>query len=144
MLVQNILKTKEKSSIYWLKEDEPVSKAVEIMARERIGTIIVSETGEEPSGILSERDIVREMGKQGLSIVNGPISKIMTANPVTITGDKTPDEALQIMTDGRFRHLPVMEGGKLMGLISIGDVVKARLSQLSMEKDALEGMVMGR
>ncbi len=83
MLVQNILKTKEKSSIYWLKEDEPVSKAVEIMARERIGTIIISETGEEPSGILSERDIVREMGKQGLSIVNGSIAKIMTANPVT-------------------------------------------------------------
>lgn len=144
MIIQNILKDKEKSSIYWLKEDDPVSKAVEIMARERIGTIIVSETGDEPAGILSERDIVREMGNQGLSIVNGPIAKIMTRNPVTTTTDATPLDALQVMSNGRFRHLPVMDNGKLVGLISIGDVVKARLSQLAMEKDALEGMVMGR
>ena len=144
MLVQNILNSKEKTGIYWLAPSEPVSKAVQIMSDNRIGTIVVSHDGEVPTGILSERDIVREMGKQGLEILSGSIEALMTKKLITTTVDVTADQVIQIMTDGRFRHLPVMSDGKLIGLISIGDVVKARLSQLAMEKDALEGMVMGR
>ena len=84
------------------------------------------------------------MGKQGVEILSGSIDALMTKKLITTTIDVTADQVLQIMTDGRFRHLPVMSDGKLIGLISIGDVVKARLSELAMEKDALEGMVMGR
>ncbi|NIY72713.1 CBS domain-containing protein [Marivivens donghaensis] len=143
MLVNSILNSKDKAGIIWLAADEVVSKAAELMSQNRIGTIIVSSNGETADGILSERDIVREIGKRGPSVLESPISEIMTANPITATGDKSADEVLQIMTDKRFRHMPVMADGKLVGLISIGDVVKARLAEIAMERDALEGMVMG-
>ncbi|WP_194095772.1 CBS domain-containing protein [Marivivens aquimaris] len=143
MLVNSILNSKDKAGIIWLAADEAVSKAAELMSQNRIGTIIVSSSGETADGILSERDIVREIGKRGPSVLESPISEIMTANPITATGDKSADEVLQIMTDKRFRHMPVMADGKLVGLISIGDVVKARLAEIAMERDALEGMVMG-
>lgn len=143
MLVNSILNSKDKAGIIWLAADEAVSKAAELMSQNRIGTIIVSSSGETADGILSERDIVREIGKRGPSVLDSPISEIMTANPITATGDKSADEVLQIMTDKRFRHMPVMADGKLVGLISIGDVVKARLAEIAMERDALEGMVMG-
>ena len=94
-------------------------------------------------GILSERDIVREIGKRGASCLQDQVSSMMTSNIVTCSPQDTADGVLEMMTTGRFRHLPVMEGSKMIGLISIGDVVKARLSELSMEKDALEGMIKG-
>ncbi len=144
MLVQNILKTKEKMGIIWLTPTEKVAKAAKVMADNRIGTIVVSNDGLSAVGILSERDIVREIGKRGAGVLDETIDKLMTADPVTTTLDKNNDEVLQVMTDRRFRHLPVVEDGQLVGLVSIGDVVKARLSELAMEKDALEGMVMGR
>ena len=96
-----------------------------------------------PDGILSERDIVRELGRRGSAVLMEPVTALMTVKIVTCTPDNSADEVLQTMTDGRFRHLPVVEGSKMIGLISIGDVVKARLSELSMEKSALEGMIMG-
>lgn len=144
MLVQNILNSKEKVGIIWLDPSEKVAKAAEIMSQNRIGTIVVSNDGETPAGILSERDIVREIGKRGATVLDEKIDAIMTRKLITTTIDRSADDVLQTMTDGRFRHLPVLQDGKLIGLISIGDVVKARLSQLAMEKDALEGMVMGR
>ncbi len=143
MLVNSILNSKDKAGIIWLAASEPVSKAAELMSQNRIGTIIVSSSGETADGILSERDIVREIGKRGPSVLESPISEIMTPNPITATGEHSADEVLQIMTDKRFRHMPVMADGKLVGLISIGDVVKARLAEIAMERDALEGMVMG-
>jgi CBS domain-containing protein len=93
---------------------------------------------------VSERDIVREIGRRGSACLNDTVDSIMTARVVTcVLGDQT-DAVLQKMTDGRFRHIPVVvEGNQLVGLISIGDVVKARLSELAMEKDALEGMIKG-
>ncbi len=144
MLVQNILNSKEKAGIFWLDPSEVVSKAAQMMSDNRIGTIIVSEDGTTPVGILSERDIVRELGKRGGAVLTETIASMMTRKLVTTTVDRTADQVLQTMTEGRFRHLPVIQDGKLIGLISIGDVVKARLSELAMEKDALEGMVMGR
>lgn len=144
MLVQNILSSKENVGIFWLTADEPVKRAVAVMSERRIGTIIVSEDGEVPTGILSERDIVREMGKRGAAVLEESIDSMMTKKLVTCSENDMSDAILQKMTDGRFRHMPVLRDGKLVGLISIGDVVKARLAQLAMEKDALEGMVMGR
>lgn len=144
MLVQNILNSKEKAGIFWLDPSEAVAKAAQVMSDNRIGTIIVSEDGTTPVGILSERDIVRELGKRGGAVLTETIASMMTRKLVTTTVDRTADQVLQTMTEGRFRHLPVLQDGKLIGLISIGDVVKARLSELAMEKDALEGMVMGR
>lgn len=143
MLVQQILKSKATVGVLSVTPDASVSEAVKIMSDKRIGTVVVSKDGESLDGILSERDIVREMGKRGAGVLAEPVAELMTAKLVVCGEEDTADDVLQMMTDGRFRHLPVMAGGKMLGLISIGDVVKARLSELSMEKDALQGMIMG-
>jgi len=105
--------------------------------------LIVSTDGKTAAGILSERDIVRELGRRGAGCLADPVSELMTQSLVTCGPDETADDVLGKMTQGRFRHMPVLEGDEMLGLISIGDVVKARLSELSMEKDALQGMIMG-
>jgi CBS domain-containing protein len=104
---------------------------------------VVSDDGVHPMGILSERDIVRELGRRGVSCMSDPVTRVMTAKLVTCTRTDRVHEVMQKMTDGRFRHMPVMEGDRMVGFISIGDVVKTRLDELSMEKDALEGMIKG-
>jgi len=143
MLVQNILTSKGSSDIFWLRPEASIGDAARMMSVNRIGTCVISYEGDEVAGILSERDIVREIGKRGAGILDEQIASIMTTKIITCSLDETSDMVLQKMTDGRFRHMPVLEDGRLVGLISIGDAVKARLSELSMEKDALEGMIMG-
>ncbi len=144
MLVRQILNSKDDTSICWVTSASTVNDAAVLLSQKRIGTVIVSETGESPDGILSERDIVRELGKRGAACLRDSVGSMMTPKPQTCLHSDSADQVLEKMTTGRFRHLPVMEGGKLVGLISIGDVVKARLAELDMEKTALEGMVMGR
>jgi len=143
MIVSQILKSKADIGVISVKADASVSEAVGILSEKRIGTVVVSEDGASLDGILSERDIVREMGKRGVACLAESVSAIMTAKLVTCSPEDTADKVLEMMTIGRFRHLPVMDNGAMVGLISIGDVVKARLSELSMEKDALQGMIMG-
>ena len=104
---------------------------------------MISRDGKNPDGILSDRDIVRELGKRGAGCLTDTVDKLMTTKLVTCSEDDRADVVLQKMTDGRFRHMPVLKDGALVGLISLGDVVKARLTELAMEKDALEGMIMG-
>jgi CBS domain-containing protein len=87
--------------------------------------------------------LVRELGRVGSGCLAQPVTDVMTSKLTTATRDETAVAVLQKMSDGRFRHMPVMDGDTMVGLISIGDVVKARLSELSMEKDALQGMIMG-
>ena len=143
MLVQQILNSKANPGVKSLPKSALVSDAVKIMSDARIGTVVVSGDGESLEGILSERDVVRELGRHGAGVLNAPVDTLMTAKLVTCVESDKADDVLQKMTDGRFRHMPVMRDGKMIGLISIGDVVKARLSELSMEKDALQGMIMG-
>jgi len=143
MLVQQILSSKSKQGVTYVAPDAPVAEAANILSNKRIGTVVVSSDGAALDGILSERDIVREIGRRGAGCLNDAVADLMTRKIVTCTKDDTADSVLEKMTNGRFRHLPVIEGGEMIGLISIGDVVKARLSELSMEKDALESMIMG-
>lgn len=144
MIVSQILSSKAVSGILTLGSDASVAKAAGIMSEKRIGTIVVSDDGgATAAGILSERDIVRELGKRGVSCMAETVGAMMTSKLITCGPSDTSDAILGKMTEGRFRHMPVLEDGKLVGLISIGDVVKARLSELAMERDALEGMVMG-
>lgn len=143
MLVQQILNSKDGTDVISVKPDDTVASAANLLSTNRIGTVVVSADGTSLDGILSERDIVREIGKRGAICLDDQVSSMMTSKLTTCTPKDRSDEVLEMMTSGRFRHLPVMEDGKMIGLISIGDVVKARLSQLSMEKDALEGMIMG-
>ncbi len=143
MLVQQILNSKASDAVITVKSGALMRDAVQILAEKRIGTVVISASGETADGILSERDIVRELAAHGAACLAEKVDQYMTTKLVTCTRSESADSVLQQMTEGRFRHMPVVEDGRLIGLITIGDVVKARLSQLSMEKDALQGMIMG-
>ncbi len=142
MLVSKILSQKPQG-VVTAAPTITVAELAALLAAKKIGAVVLSTNGKSVQGIVSERDVVRELGQKGAAALAQPVSSIMTAKVITCTPQDSADSVLQKMTDGRFRHLPVMEGGVLAGLISIGDVVKARLSELSMEKDALEGMIKG-
>ena len=143
MLVSQILKSKSDDAVVTVEPSMQVSEAAKMLSDKRIGTLVISRDGKTPDGILSERDIVRELGRQGAGCLNQTVDTLMTTKVVTCNRDDRGDVILARMTEGRFRHMPVIEDGELVGLISLGDVVKARLAELSMEKDALEGMIMG-
>lgn len=143
MRVNHILKSKSDDTVITVVPGSKVSDAIRILAERKIGTVVVSQDGKTAEGILSERDIVRFLAQQGGSILNDRVDAYMTSKLVTCGRDDSIDHILQTMTDGRFRHMPVLENGKLVGIVTLGDAVKARLSELSMEKDALEGMIMG-
>ncbi len=143
MLVQQILNAKSDARVVTIAPGTLVADAARILAERRIGGLIVSRDGETVEGILSERDIVRSLAVRGASCLTETIDEMMTRNPVCTTPGESSDKVLSQMTDGRFRHMPVVEGGKLVGIVTIGDVVSSRLTELSMEKDALQGMIMG-
>jgi len=143
MRVHQILKSKADDGVVTIQPGATVAEAAALLSSRRIGSVVVSPDGRSVAGILSERDIVREVARRGTVCLSSAIEDVMTRDVSVCRMEDGADEILQKMTEGRFRHLPVMEGEAMIGLISIGDVVKARLSELSMEKDALEGMIMG-
>ena len=143
MTVAKILKSKGSEEVVTVKPGATVAEAARILSDRRIGSVVVSPDGTVALGILSERDIVREIGKRGPGCLNEKVEQMMTTKLVTCTREDRAVDVLGTMTNGRFRHMPVIEGGKMVGLITIGDVVKYRLTELAMEKDALEGMIMG-
>jgi len=143
MLVHQILKSKPSQDVVTIAPDASVTDAAELLSTRKIGTVVISKDGSSASGILSERDIVSELGRRGAGCLSDPVADIMTKDIVTCAPNDTSDSVLKTMTEGRFRHMPVLDDDKMVGLISIGDVVKAQLSELAMEKDALQGMIMG-
>ena len=143
MLVQQILASKGDQNVITVAPGTTVQQVAELLSSKRIGAVIVSADGKSAKGIVSERDIVRELGKRGAACLGDKVESLMTAKIVSCTRAEGTDAVLGRMTDGRFRHMPVIEEGQMVGLISIGDVVKARLMELAAEKDALEGMIKG-
>ena len=143
MLVYQILKSKSDDVVVTVKSGSLVAEAAKILSDRKIGTVVISQTGKDAKGILSERDIVRAIANRGASCLMDKVDTYMTSKLVTCSRDESAGNVLKMMTEGRFRHMPVVEAGDMVGLITIGDVVKARLSELAMEKDALEGMIMG-
>ncbi len=143
MLVHQILTSKGNSEVISVKPGTSIADVAQILAERRIGTVVVSEDGAKVNGILSERDIVRSLALRGGGCLEEVVDDMMTRNPVCCEKGDSADTVLTRMTDGRFRHMPVVEEGALVGLVTIGDVVKARLQELAMEKNALEGMIMG-
>lgn len=143
MLVSHILKSKSDDGVVTLTPGSTVAQAAETLSARRIGAVIISRDGREVAGIVSERDVVREIGRRGAACLGDRVESLMTAQVTTCARSDTADRVLELMTQGRFRHIPVIEAGQMVGLISIGDVVKARLADLEHEKDALEGMIRG-
>jgi len=143
MLVQQILSSKTSEGVVTTTAETSITDVLRVLSEHRIGGVVVSPDGTAIDGILSERDIVRALAARGPSCLEQTASALMTPDPVCCARDDTADSVLSRMTEGRFRHMPVVQDGKLVGIVTIGDVVKARLSELSMEKSALEGMIMG-
>lgn len=144
MLVKQILSMKPSGDIITVAPTASVAEAAKLLSEKRIGAIVVSDDGKTPLGILSERDIVRELGKQGAAVLDKPVSGLMTRKLMTCSTGEDALAILERMTEGRFRHLPVVnEAGEMLGIVSIGDAVSARLRELAAEKDALTGMIMG-
>ena len=144
MTVTRILKSKGSRDVVTIAPGKTVSDAAAILSERKIGSLVVSEDGTRASGILSERDIVREIGRRGAACLLEPVEALMTRRLVTCQMSETADAVLAKMTDGRFRHMPVVdEADNMVGLVTLGDVVKYRLSEVTAENQALEGMIMG-
>lgn len=141
MRIERVLQNKG-AEVTTIEADATVADVARLLSEKRYGAVIISD-GTKPVGILSERDIVRELGRAGPDCLERKAGDIMTSSITTCAPEDHLDEVLTQMTKGRFRHMPVMKDGKMVGLVSIGDIVKARLSELAMERDALEGMVRG-
>lgn len=141
MIIKTILKHKPPGFISVASEMR-VSDVIDILAKKNIGAVLVTEN-EELIGILSERDIVRSFATRAEATLTMTVGALMTRNPTTAKPETTVEQALEIMTNGHFRHLPVKEHGKLIGLVSIGDVVKARIDQSQHEVDSLRTYVAG-
>jgi len=118
-----------------------LQQASELLGKRRVGALVVADDSGAVLGILSERDVVRAIGIHGADALAAPISKHMTANPTTVGEDADLDDLMQTMTKGRFRHLPVVENGRLVGIVSIGDVVKRHVDDLHQERDSLRDYI---
>jgi CBS domain-containing protein len=120
--------------------DAGVRELLSLLAEHNVGALIVSSDGESLEGIVSERDVVRHLHHDG-TVVNNTVSAIMTELVETCEPTDQLDDLMEIMTRRRIRHVPVVQGGKLVGIISIGDVVKHKMSQLEFERDQLDSYV---
>ncbi len=124
--VAQVIQDKAEQAIYTVSPDATVLEAISIMAEKGIGALVVTQDN-EVVGILSERDYTRKVALMERSSYDTTVSEIMTAKVLTISRSNTVEECLQLMTDRHLRHLPVVEEKKLVGLISIGDLVKAAM-----------------
>ena len=135
MNVATILKAKG-SDVVTVNPAVTLSDVAMLLAERRIGAVLVME-GRSVLGIISERDIVKSMARIGGEALSAPVHEVMTSRVVTCGLNDSVDDVMDVMTEGRFRHLPVMEHGELVGIVSIGDVVKHRIAETVMETEAL-------
>jgi CBS domain-containing protein len=140
MRINEVLAGKAMKDVITIRPDATVRELIQALADHNVGALVVSNDGETVEGIVSERDVVRRLNDHD-GVLTSAVSEIMTRDVRTCTGDNSVNELMQIMTEGRFRHLPVLADGKLAGIVSIGDVVKHRMSELEFERDQLDTYV---
>jgi CBS domain-containing protein len=136
MTVKAILSRKG-SDVVTIAPTANLSEAVKLLAERRIGAVIVTGADNRVAGILSERDIVRALGERGADALGDNIAAVMTRKVTSCVEADTVADIMERMTTGKFRHVPVVEQGRLAGVISIGDVVKFRVEEIERESDAL-------
>ena len=142
MVIAGILKSKG-GVILSVSPQAPVADVVQTLASNRIGAVLVVSSAGALMGILSERDIVRSLAENGAGTLDRTAADLMTSDVTTATPQTTVAEAMEMMTSGRFRHVPVLDEGRLVGLVSIGDVVKAKIADAEHEVDSLRSYVAG-
>ncbi len=138
MNIGQILKAKGRA-VATARPDTSLLEIAHKLAQKKIGAIVIVGDKGDVVGIISERDIIRKLGERGPSVLNEPVSETMTANVISCQETSTLDELMEIMTQGRFRHVPVIEDGALVGIVSIGDVVKNHIAEVEMEVTAMRG-----
>ena len=142
MNVETILRNKG-SWVATIRPDATIAEAVDMLNRERIGALVVSEDGESVDGVLSERDIVIALGQCGADLLSRTVEEMMTRNVITCEPGDTVGELMAEMTNRRIRHLPVVGEGRLRGIVSIGDLVKNRLDEVEFEASSLRTFIAG-
>ncbi|WP_183096028.1 CBS domain-containing protein [Nocardioides stalactiti] len=140
MRISDVLKTKQRPAVVTITPDAGVRQLVATLAEHNIGAVIVSEDGTSMIGIVSERDVVRRMHSDG-TVIDNTVGGIMTEVVRTCSTDDDLDQVLMAMTEGRFRHIPVVDGDDVVGIVSIGDLVKHKIDQLQFERDQLDSYV---
>lgn len=140
MKISDVVRSKG-SDVVTMRPEATVGELVSVLADHNIGAVVVSNDGSSVAGIVSERDVVRHLGRSGPAVLEEPVSTIMTVEVHTCSfGDEIEDLAGS-MTERRIRHVPVLEDGRLAAIVTIGDVVKHRISQLQDERDHLVGYI---
>ena len=140
MNVKTILAAKG-GDIVCIEPTADLAAAVKLLTTHRIGTVVIRGAGGRLGGILSERDIVSAISEHGAAALTLPVSQVMTRNVATCGEDDSIASIMERMTAGKFRHMPVVAKGELIGLVSIGDVVKQRVGEIEQESEAMRDYI---
>jgi CBS domain-containing protein len=140
MRIVEVLNAKPEGGVLTISPEAGVRELIAMMAEHNVGALIVSSDGDTIAGIVSERDVVRHLHSDG-TVVNNTVAAIMTEVVESCAPDSTLDDLMEVMTNRRIRHVPVLDDGHLVGIVSIGDVVKHKMSQLQFERDQLDSYV---
>jgi CBS domain-containing protein len=143
LLIEHILRGKG-SDVLTVAADDPLTAAIATLAERNVGALVVTAGDGAIVGILSERDVVRSLASNGAATLQGTVGDLMTTDVHTCGPRATTDELMTIMTDRRIRHIPVVDGEALVGIVSIGDVVKTRIGELETETETLHDYLSGR
>ncbi len=140
MTVEHILLTKGRE-VFSIDPGQTLAQAARLLVERHIGAVIVADQFRPVLGILSERDIVRALAARGAAALDEPVAGLMTEKVVSCTSKAGLNEVMELMTQGKFRHVPVIEGGRLIGIVSIGDIVKHRLAEIEEETRAMRDYI---
>lgn len=140
MLISQVLKDKG-AQVHAIPAEAPLEEAARELDLRKVGALVVMDDGGALVGVFSERDLVRQVGRRGAACLEEPVSTAMTRGVFTTTPQETVDACLGRMTDRRVRHLPVVDDGRLIGIVSIGDLVKQRIAQAEAEAAAMHAYI---
>ncbi|MFN7023996.1 MAG: CBS domain-containing protein [Pseudorhizobium sp.] len=140
MTVKNMLDAKGREVVV-VAPEQSLLEVAGILHEKRIGAVVIGGREGRTAGIFTERDLVRAVAEKGASVLDAPVSTIMTVNVQTCREDTTVNQLMQMMSLGRFRHVPVEEDGRLVGIISIGDVVKSRIREIEHEAEQIKAYI---
>jgi CBS domain-containing protein len=137
-----IILSRKSSDVITIEPSATINQAIKLLVERRIGALIVSARRQEVTGILSERDIVRALAERGPAVLGERVESIMTKKVFTCGEEDSVSQIMERMTQGKFRHVPVVDGKRLVGVVSIGDVVKYRLEEIETESNALKDYIL--
>lgn len=143
MFVRQILLTKGRNVVA-TSSDATAAEVAALLKQHQVGAVVVTDSSNAPKGIISERDLATGLADHGANVLDQPVAQLMTKDLITCSPDDTVQRLMEIMTSHRIRHLPVLDKGKMVGIISVGDVVKSRLEELETEASELQHYIAGR